>query len=151
MSSFFRLVDAFGGTIRSAVEDNITNKIREGMMKLDSLLQSLPKKIPVNDIVAMNVTFVGNPVLSNSSVELEINGLFTAIDDLASELHLKASSVLVYCTKMIEMSLHENVFNSLSSVLFDVSFMPSFLLIWLLKYCHTLSIVPSIRLQDIWS
>lgn len=103
-------------------------KIREGMMKLDSLLQSLPKKIAVNDIVAMNVTFTGNPILSNSSVELEINGLFLATDDLVSKLHLKASSALVYCTKMVEMSLHENVFNSLSAVLFDVSLVPSFLL-----------------------
>ncbi|XP_015901270.3 putative BPI/LBP family protein At1g04970 [Ziziphus jujuba] len=116
-------VDAFGGTIRSAVEDNIMKKIREGMMKLDSLLQSLPKKIAVNDIVAMNVTFTGNPILSNSSVELEINGLFLATDDLVSKLHLKASSALVYCTKMVEMSLHENVFNSLSAVLFDAGYM----------------------------
>lgn len=95
-------------------------------MTLDSLLQSLPKQIIVHDIVVMNVTFVGNPILSNSSIELDINGLFATSDGLVPNLHLKELSEQGFCNpsaKMIEMSLHENVFNSLSSVLFDVSFM----------------------------
>ncbi|KAF3453380.1 hypothetical protein FNV43_RR03820 [Rhamnella rubrinervis] len=120
------VIDAFGGTIRSKVEDNIPPKITEGMIKLDSLLQSLPKQITVNDIVVMNVTFVGSPVLSNSSIELEINGLFSATDDLVSNVHPKELSEQFSCNpyaKMVEISLHENVFNSLSSVLFDENYM----------------------------
>ncbi|XVF77336.1 hypothetical protein PTKIN_Ptkin14bG0034900 [Pterospermum kingtungense] len=74
------IVGAFEGKIVSAVEDAVTEKIREGITKLDSLLQSLPKQMQVNDVVALNVTFVDDPLLSNSSVELQINGLFTAAD-----------------------------------------------------------------------
>ncbi|XP_050138103.1 putative BPI/LBP family protein At1g04970 [Malus sylvestris] len=121
------LVDAFKGQIISAVEDNISNKVREGIVKLDSLLQSLPKQIALDDIAALNVTFVGNPVLSNSSIEFQINGLFTALDDnSASSLYNKGSLDLVPCNapaKMVEISLHENVFSSVSLVFYNENYM----------------------------
>lgn len=118
-------------------------------MKLDSLLQSLPKQITVEDIVVMNVTFAGNPVLSNSSIELEINGLFAATDDLVSNIHLRELSEQDSCNpydKMVEMSFHENVFNSLSSVLFDVSFMSS-ILFFSHNYSNTVMLFPLCLLQ----
>ncbi|PPD93657.1 hypothetical protein GOBAR_DD09406 [Gossypium barbadense] len=39
------IIDAFRGKIMSEVEDAIIKKIKEGMIKLDSLLQSLPKQL----------------------------------------------------------------------------------------------------------
>ena len=66
----------FKRKIASAVEDAIS-KIRERITKLDSLLQSLPKQVPVYSIAVLNVTFVDNPVLCNSSIEFEINGIVT--------------------------------------------------------------------------
>ncbi|XP_020417130.1 putative BPI/LBP family protein At1g04970 isoform X3 [Prunus persica] len=122
-----RLVDAFEGQIVSAVEDNISKKIREGIMKLDFLLQSLPKQIALDDIAALNVTFVGNPVFSNSSIEFQINGLFMAPnDDFASSLYNKGSLDPVPFNapaKMVEISLHENVFSSVSLVFFKANYM----------------------------
>ncbi|KAL5548493.1 hypothetical protein UlMin_003724 [Ulmus minor] len=85
------LVDAFEGKIESLVEDTISSKIREGIMELGSLLQSLPKQIEVYDMAAMNVSFVGSPVLSNSSIELDINGLFMATNNLVSSFYHKGS------------------------------------------------------------
>ncbi|KAF4395911.1 hypothetical protein G4B88_028081 [Cannabis sativa] len=120
------LVDAFQGNIESLVEDAMSKKIEEGITKLDSLLQSLPKQIQVYDIAAMNVTFVGKPVLSKSSIEFEINGLFTAIDDLTSRFYHKNLLDHVFCnasTKMIEISLHEQVFNSVSLLIFNAGYM----------------------------
>ncbi|ONI13468.1 hypothetical protein PRUPE_4G224100 [Prunus persica] len=121
------LVDAFEGQIVSAVEDNISKKIREGIMKLDFLLQSLPKQIALDDIAALNVTFVGNPVFSNSSIEFQINGLFMAPnDDFASSLYNKGSLDPVPFNapaKMVEISLHENVFSSVSLVFFKANYM----------------------------
>ncbi|KAI5333864.1 hypothetical protein L3X38_023996 [Prunus dulcis] len=121
------LVDAFEGQIVSAVEDNISKKIREGIMKLDFLLQSLPKQIALDDIAALNVTFVGNPVFSNSSIEFQINGLFMAPnDDFASSLYNKGSLDPVpfnASAKMVEISLHENVFSSVSLVFFNANYM----------------------------
>ncbi|KAH0987526.1 hypothetical protein GBA52_014703 [Prunus armeniaca] len=117
------LVDAFEGQIVFAVEDNISKKIREGIMKLDSLLQSLPKQIALDDIAALNVTFVGNPVFNNSSIEFQINGLFMAPnDDFASSLYNKDSLDPVPFNapaKMVEILLHENVFSSVSLVFFN--------------------------------
>ena len=70
-------MDDFKGKIASAVEDAISKKIRERKIKLDSLLQLLPKQVPVYSIAVLNVTFVDNPVLCNSSIEFEINGIVT--------------------------------------------------------------------------
>ncbi|KAH0992227.1 hypothetical protein GBA52_003710 [Prunus armeniaca] len=121
------LVDSFDGQIVSAVEDNISKKIKEGIMKLDSLLQSLPKQISLDDIAALNVTFVGNPVLSNSSIEFQINGLFMAPnDDFASNLYNKGALDLVPFNapaKMVEIPLHENAFSSVSLVFFNENYM----------------------------
>ncbi|XP_052881601.1 putative BPI/LBP family protein At1g04970 isoform X1 [Gossypium arboreum] len=81
--SKFRIIDAFRGKIMSEVEDTIIKKIKEGIIKLDSLLQSLPKQLQVNSIVALNVTFMDDPLFTNSSVELEINGLFNRADEIS--------------------------------------------------------------------
>ncbi|TYI36500.1 hypothetical protein ES332_A03G146100v1 [Gossypium tomentosum] len=77
------IIDAFRGKIMSEVEDAIIKKIKEGIIKLDSLLQSLPKQLQVNSIVALNVTFMDDPLFTNSSVELEINGLFNRADEIS--------------------------------------------------------------------
>lgn len=73
----FRLVDAFEGKIESTVEDNISKKIGEGVVKLDSSLGSLPREISLAHVAVLNVTFVGSPVLSSSSIEFKIDGLFS--------------------------------------------------------------------------
>lgn len=121
------VVDAFERKIASAVEKAISKKIREGVMKLDSLLQSLPSKIPVYDIAVLNVTFVDNPVLSNSSVEFEINGLVTSKDAvLASDYNHKEGKDFFSCgspSKMIHISIQEKVLNSASLVFFDADYM----------------------------
>ncbi|KAI3456871.1 hypothetical protein Pfo_013534 [Paulownia fortunei] len=119
------LVDAFEGKISSAVEDAVSKKIKESIVKLDSLLQSLPKEVPVTNIAALNVTFVDDPELSESSLDLEINGLFSAKDEvtLSSHYHrsLRASFSCKEADKMVKISLHEDVLQSASSVYFEAS------------------------------
>lgn len=121
------IVDAFQGKIASAVEDAIVKKIREGIIKLDSLLHSLPKQMQVNGVVALNVTFVDDPLLSNSFIELEIDGLFTGSEGISvsSYCHKGSQSLLSRkgSAKMIEISLHENVFESAASVYFHANYM----------------------------
>ncbi|KAJ7960842.1 Lipid binding protein BPI/LBP [Quillaja saponaria] len=121
------VVDAFEGQIASAVEDGISEKVREGISKLDVLLQSLPKQIPIDETAALSVSFVKNPVLSNSSIEFEINGLFTARNEiLASRYYLRGSGISIPCSgsaNMIKISVNENVFNSASLVYFNADYM----------------------------
>ncbi|KZV56383.1 BPI/LBP family protein-like [Dorcoceras hygrometricum] len=117
------LVDAFEDKISSAVEDAVSNKIRDAMAKLESLLLSLPKEIPVTDIALLNVTIINDPVLSESSLELKINGLVSAKDGLELLRHYNRLSQdslsRIQEDKMAKISLHEDVIESALSVYFE--------------------------------
>ncbi|KAF8009085.1 hypothetical protein BT93_J0160 [Corymbia citriodora subsp. variegata] len=121
------VVGAFQGKIVSAVEEAIPQKITEEMLKLDALLQDLPNKIPVGDVASLNVTFVSDPVLSNSSIDFKVNGLFTAEDQIfASNYPHRQQTTSVTCSganEMIKISLHENVLQSASLVYFYADYM----------------------------
>ncbi|KAH7674188.1 lipopolysaccharide-binding protein [Dioscorea alata] len=120
-------VNAFEGQIRSIVETAITKKITEGIVKLDSLLQTLPKKINVDKVASLNVTVVNGPLFGNSSVEVDINGLFIPSYDDAVIRYLNRNSQLSdFCDgklKMLEISLDEDVFNSGSKAYFKAGLM----------------------------
>ncbi|XP_061962660.1 putative BPI/LBP family protein At1g04970 isoform X2 [Populus nigra] len=92
------MIDAFEEQIGSAVENAITKNLGEGILKLDLFLQSLPKEIPVDDDASINVTFVDNPSLSNSSVGFDINGLFTA----RKKAVFNSASALYYDAKFMQ-------------------------------------------------
>lgn len=121
------MIDAFEEQIGSAVENSITKKLKDGIVKLDTFLQALPKEIPLDDDTYLNATFVNDPVLSNSSIGFEINGLFTARrKPSVSEYHNKDSKALVSCSdpsKMLGIALDEAVFNSVAATYFDAEFM----------------------------
>ncbi|KAG4174942.1 hypothetical protein ERO13_A11G151700v2 [Gossypium hirsutum] len=122
------MINAFEEQIGSAVESAITNKLKDGILKLDSFLQSLPKEIPVDDNASLNVSFVENPQLSSSSIEFDINGLFTDGKTVqpVSNHYRQASQPSVFCidqSKMLGISLDEAVFNSASALYYDAEFM----------------------------
>lgn len=89
-------------------------------------MQILPKQISLDKTAALNVSFIGNPVLTSSSIAISINGLFTEINEvLVSHDYKKGFKVSSACgglPKMIKVSIHENVFDSASLVYFNVSF-----------------------------
>ncbi|THU47618.1 hypothetical protein C4D60_Mb09t17500 [Musa balbisiana] len=120
-------LNAFADQIRSAVEDAIVKKINEGALKLDSLLKTVPNKIDVDKVSALNVTFVNDPTFTNSSVEFDINGLFISLDKTSARGYFQKTSQLSHsCNgtqKMLWMSLDESVFNSASDVYFQAGVM----------------------------
>lgn len=124
-----RVVDAFSHHIESAVENAILKKLNEGITKIGSLLESLPAEVIVDETSALNVTFVSDPTLGNSSIGFMINGLFIPRNGaLANQYqypyHHQIAQASPLCStpaKMIAMSLHEDVFNSASLVYFNVS------------------------------
>ncbi|XP_058070782.1 putative BPI/LBP family protein At1g04970 [Magnolia sinica] len=119
------LVDAFEGKIRSAVAKAITKKLEEGIVKLDAFLQKIPKEVPVDDISALNATFVNDPLLSNSSVGFEINGLFMARDKVSlPKYYLRNSQTSAPCNgQMLQISLDKAVLDSASDVYFKAGIM----------------------------
>lgn len=120
-----RVLDAFEGKLVSAVEDAVSTRIGDGVVKLDSVLQSLPKEIEITGFGALNITFIGDPVMSNSSVVLAINGLLNNTDEniLLKHYHglLLPSIACKDPDEMITIFLHENVIKSALSVYFKVS------------------------------
>ncbi|XP_038703636.1 putative BPI/LBP family protein At1g04970 [Tripterygium wilfordii] len=121
------MIDAFDDQIEAAVENAITKNLNDGVLKLDSFLQALPKEIPVDDNASLNVTFVDNPLLSNSSIGFDINGLFIARRKVHILKHQhKNSPSSVYCTdpsRMLGIALDEAVFNSASALYYNAKFM----------------------------
>lgn len=130
------MIDAFEEQIESTVENAIMQKLKEGILKLDVFLQSLPEEIPLDDTASLNVTFANEPLLCNSSVGFEINGLFSPRkivpvlkyqeNDSESPVSCMDSESLVSCmdvSKMLGISLHEFVFNSASALYYDAEFM----------------------------
>lgn len=123
-----RVADAFNEDIISSVEDAVSNKIKDGIINVDSLLKSVPKEIQIDNVAAINVTIVNDPVFTDSSFELEIDGLFTANDEtVISSLQREVKEDSNSCggvDKMILISLHEKVFHSAVSVYFEVRTCP---------------------------
>ncbi|KAK1297548.1 putative BPI/LBP family protein [Acorus calamus] len=120
-------VDAFERQIRSSVETTIANKVSEGTMKLDSFLQNLPKEVQVDDVSALNVTLVNDPLLGDSFIGFEVNGLFTAKDEATyfRSFHTNFQSSISYDepSEMLAISLDEAVFNSASTIYFKAGLM----------------------------
>ncbi|KAG8386076.1 hypothetical protein BUALT_Bualt03G0111300 [Buddleja alternifolia] len=118
-------VDVFEDKISAAVEDAVPKKLKESIVKLDSLLQSLPKEISMADYASLNATFIDDPESSEESLNFEINGLFSAKNEVTSSSHyhrlLRASSSCNKADNMVKISLHEDVLKSASSVYFEAS------------------------------
>ncbi|CAI0436295.1 unnamed protein product [Linum tenue] len=121
------LVDAFQNTIKSKVEKAVAKKITDGIAKLDTKLQSIPKLINIDRTAALNVTFVSDPIFQSSSVDLQIDGLFTSLGNaLAPAYHRVGRGASLYYddeSRMIGISLHEDVFNSAATTYFNAGYM----------------------------
>ncbi|CAN1167812.1 Putative BPI/LBP family protein At1g04970 [Linum perenne] len=119
--------DAFADRIASAVESTITTKLGDGIVKLDAYLQSLPKEIPVDDVSALNVTFLNDPSLTSNSIQFDINGLFMARENQSTSTNYYLNSQSsVLCSdphRMLGIELDEAVFNSACTLYYDAKFM----------------------------
>uniref|UniRef100_A0A0E0E1A9 Lipid-binding serum glycoprotein C-terminal domain-containing protein n=1 Tax=Oryza meridionalis TaxID=40149 RepID=A0A0E0E1A9_9ORYZ len=119
------LINAFEDHIRAAVEKAIPENIIDGTSKLDSLLQSLPRSVNLDNISALNMTFVNDPQYGNSSIEFDINGLFSSATVKLSNSQ-KYPQLSLSCggaSKMLLLSLDEAVFNSALEVYFKADSM----------------------------
>ncbi|KAL4555449.1 hypothetical protein LXL04_038068 [Taraxacum kok-saghyz] len=119
------IVDAFEEPIISAVTKEIIKKLKAGVIKLGSVMKSLPKLVEVDDIASLNVTFVDDPFLSDTSLGFRINGLFV---EPKKDKYLCANKLQppVSCSdpkKMLGIALDEAVFNSAFSLYYNAVFM----------------------------
>lgn len=119
------LINAFEDHIRAAVEKAIPENIIDSASKLDSLLQGLPRSVSLDNVSALNMTFVNDPQYGNSSIEFDINGLFSSVVAKTSNLqkHPQLSLSCGGASKMLLLSLDEAVFNSALEVYFKAGSM----------------------------
>nr|XP_043621260.1 putative BPI/LBP family protein At1g04970 [Erigeron canadensis] len=119
------IVNAFKEEIVSAVEKAITKKLKTEVSELGSILQTLPRHIPVDDTSSLNVTLVNSPFLSDTSLGFEINGLFveSKTDPRAYHNHLQPPLACSDPPKMVGIALDEAVFKSASALYYDATFM----------------------------
>jgi hypothetical protein len=71
------LVDAFEEQIRTAIESTISKQVEASAEKLDTFLQALPRFLPIDDISAIDVTIVDNPMVSSSFLSVGVHGEFS--------------------------------------------------------------------------
>ncbi|KAL6596647.1 hypothetical protein ACP70R_047290 [Stipagrostis hirtigluma subsp. patula] len=118
-------INAFEDHIKAAVEKAIPENIIEGAGKLDSFLQGLPRSVNVDNVAALNMTFVNDPHYGNSSIEFDINGLITSAIAKTNSLrkHPQLSLSCGGASKMLLLSLDEDVFNSALEVYFKAGSM----------------------------
>ncbi|PWA53399.1 lipid-binding serum glycoprotein family protein [Artemisia annua] len=120
------IVDFFSEDIAYAVEDTITDKVKEAVIQLDSVIQSLPKQVSFGDTAALNVTITDGPIMSSTSLLIGIDGLFTQIGNEVTSGRsgnslLSSGSVCNNPMKMVAISVHEDVLNSASLVYFNAN------------------------------
>ncbi|MFS7963647.1 putative lipid binding protein BPI/LBP [Helianthus anomalus] len=119
------IVDYFEDDIISAVEDTITKKVTEAVIKLDSKFQSFPKEITFGDIAALNATITDGPIMSSTSILIGIDGLFTQIDSEVTSgsygNNLLSKGSCNSPENMVAISVHENVLNSASLAYFNTN------------------------------
>ncbi|KAF3331323.1 BPI/LBP family protein [Carex littledalei] len=124
-------INAFKNHIRSAVQKAIIQKVTDGSSKLNALLQKVPKSFSLDNISSLNLTLVSDPVYSDATIEFDINGLFNSLstkkkannvlrnNNLRKEAHLSSNGE----SKMVVVSIDEEVFNSALQVYFQAGFM----------------------------
>ncbi|XP_071696000.1 putative BPI/LBP family protein At1g04970 [Rutidosis leptorrhynchoides] len=119
------IVDYFTDDIGYAVEDAITSNVKDAVIKLDSVIQSLPKQVSFGDIATLNVTITDGPIMSSNSLLIGIDGLFTQTNnELTSVRYGNSLLSTESCNsqdKMVAISVNENVLNSASSVYFNTN------------------------------
>lgn len=118
-----RFVDAFEGLITSKLENTIPEKIAKKIESFNSVLESFPKEVPITSLAALNITFVGDPELSDTSLKLALNGSFSAKDDnpVSKYEYLQDPSSCNSPPRMVKISVNDHVFESLLMVYFEVS------------------------------
>ncbi|KAM0903112.1 hypothetical protein ACQ4PT_018903 [Festuca glaucescens] len=119
------LINAFVDDIRAAVEKVVPENIIGSTSKLDSFLQGLPRSVSLDNITALNMTFMNDPQYGNSSIEFDINGLFTSVVAKTSNLqkHPQLSLSCGGASNMLVLSLDETVFNSALDVYYKAGSM----------------------------
>ncbi|KAL2613523.1 hypothetical protein R1flu_025215 [Riccia fluitans] len=114
---------AFYDRIRSSVEGQITAQMKIGVEHLDKWLLELPRRVPIDDTSAIDVTVVDNPLMSPTFLSVGAKGEFVALKSPKPfpdpDTELTAGLFCDQSVKMLTIALSDYVLNSAGSVYYD--------------------------------
>ena len=117
-------MNAFDEEIRAVIEVTISNKILVSAEQLDNYLQGLPRFLPIDDVSAIDVTIVEDPVVSPTYLSVGVMGEFTSLGNASNftfpDHGLQPGMFCSDSKKMVTIALCDYVINSAAAVYYEV-------------------------------
>jgi hypothetical protein len=121
---FNRFVYAFEDEIRSAIETAIVKRIMASAEQLDDYLQALPRNLPIDDVSAIDVTILEDPLVNPTFLSVGLKGEFTSlvkpVNFTFPDHGLEPGLFCSDSTKMVTIALMDYVVNSATTVYYEV-------------------------------
>ena len=121
---FNRFVYAFDEEIRAAIEAAISKRIIASADELDEYLQALPRNLPIDDVSAVDVTIVEDPMVSPAFLSVGVKGEFSSLEKSVNftfpDHGLEPGLFCSDSTKMVTIALMDYVINSATDVYYEV-------------------------------
>lgn len=116
-------VYAFEDEIRSAIETAIVKRIMASAEQLDDYLQALPRNLPIDDVSAIDVTILEDPLVNPTFLSVGLKGEFTSlvkpVNFTVPDHGLEPGLFCSDSTKMVTIALMDYVVNSATTVYYE--------------------------------
>uniref|UniRef100_A0A7I4EBQ8 Lipid-binding serum glycoprotein C-terminal domain-containing protein n=1 Tax=Physcomitrium patens TaxID=3218 RepID=A0A7I4EBQ8_PHYPA len=120
-------VYAFDEEIRAILEAAITKRIIASIAQLDNNLQLLPRYLPIDDVSAVDVTIVQDPLVSLTFLSVGVRGEFTSLSKPSNftfpDHGLPPGLFCNDSTKMVTIALCDYVINSAAAVYYEAGYL----------------------------
>lgn len=114
--------------------------------QLDNYLQGLPRFLPIDDVSAIDVTIVQDPLISPTFLSVGVRGEFTSLGNSSNftfpDHGLQPGLFCSDSTKMVTIALCDYVINSAANVYYEVHALQT----CYIRHCvHCISLLSSLR------
>lgn len=117
-------MNAFDEEIRAVIEAAISNRVRISAEQLDNYLEALPRFLPIDDVSAIDVTIVQDPLVSPTFLSVGVRGEFTSLGNSSNftfpDHGLQPGLFCSDSSKMVTIALCDYVINSAATVYYEV-------------------------------
>ncbi|MCO5614975.1 hypothetical protein L7F22_069261 [Adiantum nelumboides] len=121
------LVDGLEERMRTAIEEQLTGQIEEGVQNLNLFLLQTSQQVQVDDTSELNFTVVSEPIVSPTSLSIGVKGQFLnpRSGDLVSHhiLQLPPGLMCTGNTKMVTMALSESILSDGAAIYYNADFL----------------------------
>ncbi|KAG0582311.1 hypothetical protein KC19_3G050700 [Ceratodon purpureus] len=120
-------VNAFDEEIRAVIEAAISKRVLISAEQLDNYLEALPRFLPIDDVSAIDVTIVQDPLVSPTFLSVGVRGEFTSLGNSSNftfpDHGLQPGLFCSDSSKMVTIALCDYVINSAANVYYEAGFL----------------------------